>query len=217
MRQRTIAAATGATLALAAGATAIAAPGAGPAGPFAGGRDEHRDQHARALAGKLGVDENRVRRAMDELHSERHEAIEDELARALGQRLDVAPGEVERALEKVRPQRGEAMARHGRGEDRDAFAGNLAEALNKPADEVRDALRAVHQAKAEGHLRRAVENGQLTREQADRLKRQFESGRGRGGGHGPGPALGPPGGHGADGGPGGPSMGPPPGGAGIEP
>jgi hypothetical protein len=72
-RKRMALAAVAGALALAVATAAFAAPGKGPLGLFED-RDERRAENARALGEKLGVEPERVDRALRELHQERHGA-----------------------------------------------------------------------------------------------------------------------------------------------
>lgn len=201
--KKTVAATVGAALAAAAATTAIAAPGNSPLGLIED-RDELRAEHAKALGEKLDVEPARVHRALREVHRERHEAHEDEMAKALSEKLGVSAGDAERALERafasVRTQRVEPAPAPGeRPEGVDPhreLAQAIAKELDKGADEVGEALRAIHVERLERHLEEAVEARRLTREQADEIREHARSGpaprfgrRPRGV---PGPGLGPP-------------------------
>jgi len=131
------------------------------------------------------------------------------LAADLAEQLDgVNANEVGNALD--------AVAEEKRAEHRTRMAEGIAAELDGVnADQVADAL-AKHeeqtQAEALERLDEAVENGDVTEEQADEIRERIESGEGPG--HGPGgPGHGGPGGpggpgHHGPGGPGGPGFGP---------
>lgn len=208
-RRKTIAVATAAALALAAGATALAAPAGGPLGMFED-HDQHRDEHARALGKKLGVEPARVSRALDEVQREHQEAREDEMAKALAERLDVSRTAAERALEKAFaatrpglesrrvevlpvPRRDEVPPEGGKRAkvvDHHAdLAAAIAKELEKSAGEVERALKEIHTERIREHLAQAVEAGGLGAHQAKGIEKRAESGRGLGpppGFHGPG-------------------------------
>jgi hypothetical protein len=163
MRRRSIAAA--ATLgALALGGTAIAAADGG--GPFFGGDPrEHEAELASDLAEKLdGVSAEEVRRALRQVREERHAEHRNELAAAFAEELGVRRADVAAALEKAEEQG-----------PRD-FLGTLAEELDKSRAEIREAFAATARKRFDAMLDRAVEEGHLTEEQADRAREHFRDG-----------------------------------------
>jgi hypothetical protein len=203
MRRRSIAvAATAGTLALGGGAVALADGG----GPFWGDRDEGEAEFARDLASKLeGVSPGEVRDALRQVREERHADHRRELAAALATELDVRRADVEAALEKAERQ-AEERFEQDRGPRPDAFLGTVADELGKTRSEVRRAFEAAARKRFEARLDQALEEGRLTKEQADRIRERFEEGRpGFFGGFGhrgfvrPGPPRGPGSPHGPEG------------------
>jgi hypothetical protein len=190
-------------LAIAIGATASASGGGGPLGFLKGDREQERAQYAKDLAGKLGIDQNKVEQAMSDVEKQRREAFETEQAKALADKLDVSEADAKKALEAgfaaVR-DRGRPPSPGQQGND--PFVKAVADSLDKDVADVRKALRDIQRDKLESRLDAAVKSGHLTKEQADQIKKRIESGQG--------PKFGPPGGHGF--GSGGPGGGPPGGG-----
>lgn len=216
MRRKIAAGAVIAALAVA--GTAVAA-GGGPAGGLFG--DDHKQEFAKDLAGQLeGVSPNQVEQALDTVAEQRMEERRSEMAAAIAGQLDgVSTEDVAAALEKHGQQVRDAIE-NGERPDVGSLPATLAEELGKSEEEVTDALQAAHEAKAEEHkaealkrLEAAVEDGDITEEQADEIRERIENGPGFGPG-GPGGHGGPggPGDHGGPGGPGGPGMGMSPGG-----
>jgi TATA-binding protein-associated factor Taf7 len=162
MRTRSIAAA--ATVgALALGGAAIAA--ADGAGPFGGGPGVSEAEFAGDLAEKLdGVSAGEVQRALREVREERHGEHRREVAAGLAEELDVSRADAEAALEK-------AEARGPRD-----FLGTLASELGKTRREVRSAFAAMARKRFDAMLDRAVEEGHLTEEQAERARERFREG-----------------------------------------
>jgi hypothetical protein len=206
MRRRSIAAAaTAGTLALGGAAVAVADGD----GPFWGDPKEAEAEFAGDLASKLdGVSAGEVQNALRELREERRAQRRKELAGALATELEVSRADVEAALEKAeRKLEAEVHRRfdEGRGPRLDVFRGpdafidTLARELGKERAEVRRAFEAVHREGFEAGLDEAVEEGRLTKEQADRIREHFDEGRPRfHGGFGPRGFVkpGPPGGPG---------------------
>lgn len=199
MRTRSIAAA--ATVgALALGGTAIAATDGGPfRGGFFGGDPEEREAElAGDLAEKLdGVSAGEVRSALRQVREEHHAERRRRMAAGLAAELDVSRSDVEAAFEKAEKQG-----------PRD-FLGTLSEELGKSRGEVRRAFSAAARKRFDAGLDRAVEEGHLTEEQADRIRRRFREGPPGFHRHGfvrpGGPrGMGPPGGEHGPVGPGGP-------------
>jgi hypothetical protein len=209
MRRRSIAAAaTAGTLALGGAAVALADGG----GPFWGDPKEAEAEFADDLASKLdGVSPGEVQNALREVREERRAEHRRELAGALATELEVSRADVEAALEKAERQLEPEFHRdfdQGRGPDLDEFPGPnrfldiLAKELGKERGEVRDAIEAAARKRFEARLDEAVEEGRLTKKQADRIREHFDDGRpgflggfGRRGFVKPGPPL-PPGGPG---------------------
>jgi hypothetical protein len=221
MRPKMIALGIAGVLAVAIGATASASGGGGPLGFLGGDPKEQRAQYAKDLAGELGIDADRVEKAIESVEQKRRDAFESEQAKALADKLDVSEADSKKALEAgFAAMRNHAVPpkppARGRLPD-DPFVKAVADSLNKDAADVRKALRDIARDKLESKLDEAVKSGRLSKEQADRIRKRIESGNGEfgfrmhGRGHGPG---GP--GHGPGGpGPGmawGPPPGPPPGG-----
>src|SRR5918999_87890 len=192
MRTRSIAAAASVG-ALALGGTAIAAAdGAGPfrAGFLGGDPEEREAELAGDLAEKLdGVSPGEVRRALREVREEHHAERRREMAGGIAEELDADRADVVAALEKAE--------RRGPQD----FLGTMSEELGKSRGEVRRAF-------ADAALDRAVEEGDLTEQQADRIRRRFREGPPGFHRHGfvrpGGPPMGPPGGKHGPVGPGGP-------------
>ena len=162
MRGRSIAAAvTAGTLALGGGAIAMA----DGAGPFGGDPEVREAEFAGDLASKLhGVSAGEVRRALRQVHDEHEAEHRKKMASALAAELDVGQDDVEAALEKAE-ERG----------PRD-FLGTLARELGKTRGEVRRAFASAARKRFEAALDRAVEEGDLTKEQANRIRRRFREG-----------------------------------------
>jgi hypothetical protein len=162
MRGRSIAAA--ATVgALALGGTAIAVADGG--GPFGGDPEVREGKFAGELASKLdGVSKGEVRRALGQIRAEHHAELRRKMASALAAELDVSRSDAEAALEKAE-QRG----------PRD-FLGTLARELDKTRGEVRRAFASAARKRFEAHLDREVKEGDLTREQANRIRKRFRDG-----------------------------------------
>jgi hypothetical protein len=161
MRTRSIAAAaTAGALALGGAAIAMA-----DVGPFGDGPEVSEAEFAGDLAGKLdGVSAAEVRRALRELREEHHAERRREMAAGLAEQLDVSRADAEAALEK-------AEARGPRD-----FIGTLARELDKTRREVRNALAAMAREHFDAMLDRAVKEGHLTEEQADRARERFREG-----------------------------------------
>lgn len=129
-------------------------------------------KHLGALAGELGVSESALRDAL--------EAV----------REDLAPAQ--------RPRRGQRPSRAQMERRCNQFTDALAKELDKSGDEVRDAMKAA----AKKDIEQAVEDGRLTRNQADRILSRIDDAacvpafgfHGRGG-----PGCGGPGGRGGHG------------------
>lgn len=219
MRPKIIALGIAAVLVVAIGATASANGGGGPLGFLRGDPEQERAQYAKDLAGELGIEQDRVEKAIDSVEQKRRDAFETEQAKALAAKLDVSEADAKKALESAHAAmrdriKGMPPERPKRNGD-DPFVKALADSLDKDPADVRKALRDIARDKLESKLDEAVKEGQLTKEQADRIRKKIESGNGKfgfrvhvdGPGHGPKP----------DGpGPGGPGfglhVGPPPGG-----
>jgi hypothetical protein len=161
MRTRSIAAAaTAGALALGGAAIAMA-----DAGPFGDGPAVSEAEFAGDLAKKLdGVSAGEVRRALREVREEHHAERRREMSAGLAEQLDVSRPDAEAALEK-------AEARGPRD-----FIGTLARELDKTRREVRNALRAMARVRFDAMLDRAVEEGRITEEQADRARERFREG-----------------------------------------
>jgi hypothetical protein len=205
MRPKMIALASVAVLLVAVGATAYASGGGGPLGFLHGDPDQQRAQYATDLAGQLGIDKNRVEKAMQDVEKQRRDAFENEQAKALADKLGVSEADAKKALEAgfaaIRDQ-GKPPAQ---GERPDSpFLKAVADSLNKDIADVRKALRDIQRDKLESKLDEAVKSGRLTKEQADRIRKRIESGNGKN--------FGPPGHRGFGAGAPGPGAGGPPGG-----
>jgi hypothetical protein len=172
-RRSIVLAATAGTLALGGGAIAVANGG----GPFWGDPKEGEAEFARDLASKLdGVSAGEVRGALREVREEHHAEHRREMAAGLAAELDVSRADVEAALEKVERQF-ERRFEEGRPPRPRAFLGTLAEELGKTRSEVRKAFEAAARKRFEAGLDRAVEEGRLSEEEADRIRERFREGR----------------------------------------
>jgi hypothetical protein len=158
-----------------AGGTAIAAAG-GPLGGVFGG-DERDAELARELASRLdGVSAEQVERALEDLRRDKLAEHRKAEARALAAELDgVSAEDAERALEKAQAQ---LMRGRDRGEwpRRGEFLATLAKELGKSEREVRQALRAAQRKRFDRMLDRAVKEGRLSEEQADRIRERLRNG-----------------------------------------
>jgi hypothetical protein len=195
-------------------ATASANGGGGPLGFLGGDPEKDRAQYAKDLAGELGIDQDRVEKAMDDVEQKRRDAFETEQAKALADKLDVSEEDAKKALqeaqEKLRDEIGpppsiKRLGEHPRRVKRlgeDPFVKALADARDKDVADVRTALRDIARDKLNAKLDEAVKNGNLTKEQADRIRDKIESADGKFGlrvhGRGPGPGGPGPGGPGPD-------------------
>jgi nucleoid DNA-binding protein len=195
--------------ALAVAGTAVAAGGGGPVAGLFG--DDHRQEFAEDLAGQLeGVSPNQVEQALDTVAKQRMEEHRSEMAAAIAEQLDgVSADDVAAALKKHEQQVRDAIE-NGERPEMGSLVTTLADELGKSEDEITDALQAAHEAEAEQHkaealkrLDQAVEDGDISKKQADQIRERIENGPDFGP-HGPGG----PGGPGDLGGPGGPGMGP---------
>lgn len=200
--------------ALALGGTAVAA--AGPGGVFG---SDHKQELAADLAEQLdGVNANQVENALDAVAEERRAEHRAQMAEGIAGELDgVSADQVEDALAKHEEQM-RAAFESGERPDGDSLVTTLADELDRSEDEIsaaleasREAAMSEHRAEALERLDAAVENGDITEEQADQIRERIESGEGPMG-HGPG---GP--GHPGPGGPGGPGFGGPDGPGGPPP
>ena len=130
--------------------TAAARQSAGSTGaPTA--RLERRDHGLAALAQRLGVEESRLRTALDELRDElprpERRGPED-LSEQLAAELGISAEKVESALRAQHPRRGERDAQH------DAIADALARELGLEAAKVRAAIAKTHPRPGRRRLRR---------------------------------------------------------------
>lgn len=178
MRRPIAVAATAGALVL--GGAAIASAD-GPGGPFGiGGGGEGEKEFSRDLASKLdGVSPNEVQGALRDMRRERRAEHRKQIAGALAAELDLDVSEVEAAVVKaeanVRRQFRQSMRRN-RWPRKDAFVDTLAVELDKSKAEIRRAMRAAFRKRFEAMLDQAVEDGKLTREQADRIREHVKDG-----------------------------------------
>ncbi len=192
--------ATVATIAvLAITGTAMAA-GGGPGGILG---DDDKQEFAQDLAGQLdGVSPVEVSEALDAVAEERMQEHRAEMADAIAAELDGVDAEqVSDALAKHEKQMREGFE-SGERPEMGSLVTTLSDELGKSEEEVQTALEAVGEKKAAEHeadalqrLDEAVEDGEISEEQADQIRERIESGGGFRPGHGPG-------------GPGGPGFGP---------
>jgi hypothetical protein len=183
--------------ALALGGTAVAA--GGPGGMFGA---DHEQELAADLAEQLkGVNANQVEDALEtvaeEQQAEQRAGMAEGIAAELG---GVSADRVENALAE-HEERMKAAVESGERPGRDSLVATLASGLDRSENEIRAALESSreavmeeHQAAALERLDAAVESGDITEEQADKIRERIESGEGPGGPghHGPGgPGFGP--------------------------
>jgi hypothetical protein len=172
-------------LAAAVFATASASGDGGPFGILGDGPDERRSEYAKDLANELGIDKDRVENAIENVERQRREAFEDEHAKALAGKLDVSVEDAERALEEAhkgfRKELRDGLKTPPTPGEKHVFradiAKEIADALDKDVDEVREALRDIAREKLESKLDEAVKQGRLSEEQADRIRERIESGK----------------------------------------
>lgn len=173
-------------IALGAAGTAIAAPGGGV---FGGDPEERQAEFAGDLARHLdGVDANQVEQGLEEIQAEREAEMLNQQAEGLAGQLDgVSVDQAKSALESVH----QSLEKSGTRPDPEQVDKLLADELGVSTDEIQKA----HQAEQESRLDQAVEDGALTGKQADKIRKQIESGKGPvPGGGPPGPGMGHPGG-----------------------
>ncbi|MFN8161665.1 MAG: hypothetical protein U0R52_11555 [Solirubrobacterales bacterium] len=211
--------------ALAMTGTALAASGGGAVADILGGPDEHQQEFAQDLAGRLGVSESKVEQALQGIEDQHRTEATREMAEGIAAQLDgVSADDVAKILEAEQAEM-EAQMRSGQVPDpgtrskTDPLVSALADGLDLSQGEVESALTAAGKAHEEAErkemekrLDAAVASGELSQSQADRIRRRIEAGPPAGGPGGPGgPGVGGPGAMGGF--PGGPGMGgPPPGG-----
>ena len=158
-----------------AGGTALAQPDGGPFG-LGGDPKEEKADFARDLASKLdGVSAQQVERALDQVHSERRAEHRAELGKALAGELDgVSEQEAADALEKF-----EAAMRRG-FERRERPAGPphdvLAKELGVSQTQLEKAFRAIHEKRLDARLDEEVEEGRLSKGEADRIRERTKDG-----------------------------------------
>jgi len=166
---------------LAIGGTAVAAPGGGgPLGLFGADREEGKAELARDLAGKLGggVSAAEVRKALDQVHEERHAERRSAQAKALAAELDgVSVAQVEAALKKAHDQF-EQDRTAGTRPERGAYLATLAKELGQTEAQLRTAHRAAHRKQLEARLDEAVKDGDITKARADQISKRLADGRG---------------------------------------
>jgi hypothetical protein len=145
-KQKTAAVLTGA-VALASGAYALGsqtdgsaeAAGERPAGYIHGGPGPGRGFGLEGLADRLGVDEDKLRNALEDLRGSPpgKDDVRADFAKELADELGTTQAKVEAALERIRAKHEQDFeARH------DALAEALAKRLNLDADKVKEALQA---------------------------------------------------------------------------
>lgn len=145
-KQKTAIVLTGA-VALASGAYALGsqtdgsavAAGDRPPGYFHGGPGPGQGFGLDGLADRLGVDEDKLRDALEDVRGnlpDPHE-LHDDFAEELADELGTTEAKVQAALERIRKRHEQAFE-----DRRDAFAEALAKRLNLDADKVKDALEA---------------------------------------------------------------------------
>jgi hypothetical protein len=198
-----IAAAVGA---LATAGVAVAHPGGGPLGIFGGGPDEARTELAQDLAGKLpGVTARQIEDALEQVQEDRQTERRAEMAKSIAGQLDgVTADQVAASIAKVDAAMEKAFESQQRP-DRDLLVTTLAADLDKTEAQIRTALAAARKAEFTAKIDEALRAGEITKAQANQLKKRA--------------AQAPAGGRefrrGGPGGPGGAFGGPPPGGAGF--